>query len=437
VTHSLHGGRFLAALCAALFATSVACNTTKDAPPDGASGAAGSAAAGRGAGGGPSGTSGDAGSIAGSPPLAGAPGAASGGTGLAGAMSGGGDSAGGTQGGNAGAAADSGAAGSAGNAAGSGGAGAASTGPIRIHWVDVEGGGATLIVTPSEEVILVDTGFPGARDTERIASVLEELGATAIDYLIVTHYHGDHVGNVAALAERFEVRSFVDHGTSVEAGADRDYLAAAGMNRLTVRAGDTLPLNELSLTFVSSNGEVLASALEGGGPNPACVGAPVRAKVPSDENGRSVGFVLRRGNFTFLDLGDLLWGNEHELVCPDNRLGQIDLFQISHHGLDSSNSPQLVHGIQPVVAVLNNGPRKGGTAAAFEVVSGAPGLQDIWQLHRALGTDAAHNTEPERIANLEEGSADAAHSIEAVIDAEGLITVTNGRNGVSKSYASR
>jgi hypothetical protein len=161
------------------------------------------------------------------------------------------------------------------------------------------------------------------------------------------------------------------------------------------------------------------------------------AKVPSDENGRSVGFVLRRGNFSFLDLGDLLVGNEHELMCPTNHLGQIDLFQVSHHGQANSNSPQLVHAINPVVAVLNNGPRKGGSAAAFESVSTAPGLEDIWQLHTALGTDAAHNTEPDLIANPDEGEGDSAYHVKAEIDAAGVITVVNARNGVSRTYASR
>jgi competence protein ComEC len=439
-----------------MFVATFACSKEDRVPNDGAAatggnGASGMSGAGRGgatAGGGNGGsqvgsggaTAGSAGALGGSAGLAGANsgvgGIGAGGddnVGGNGALGGSGDSGGALGGG--GATAGGGMTGGAG--AGSGGAAGASSAPLTIYWVDVEGGAATLIVTPSREVILVDTGTEGARDLDRIVSVLDEEEVTVIDFLIATHYHSDHVGNVAGVAEQFDIGTFVDHGPSVEAGADADYLAVATTNRLTVAPGDTLPLAELSLTIVSSHAEVLATSLDGGGPNAACEGVEAPAKVPTDENARSVGFVLRRDNFTFLDLGDLLVGNEHELMCPDNRLGQIDLFQVSHHGQSNSNSPQLVHALNPVVAVLNNGPRKGGSAAAFEVVSTAPGLEDIWQLHTALGTDAAHNTEPDLIANPDEGAADAAYYIKAEIDAAGAITIVNARNGVSRTYSSR
>lgn len=308
---------------------------------------------------------------------------------------------------------------------------------MEIYWIDVEGGAATLIVTPGREVILADTGFPGPRDGERVLKVLrEQVHAEAIDYLVVTHYHLDHVGNVPYLAGRVPVKTFVDHGASVEPGGDAAYLPVA-KNRLTVKAGDTLPLRGVTLTFVTSHGAPIADALTGGGPNPACASADPGVKSLTDENGRSLGFVVRQGGFAFADLGDLLWANEHDLACPTNKLGQIDLFQVTHHGSDTSNAPQLVHAIQPVVAVLDNGPRKGGSAKSYEAVSSAPGLQDLWQLHRAVATDDAHNAAPERIANLEEGAGDAAHFLKAVISADGTITMTNPRTGLVKSYRSR
>jgi beta-lactamase superfamily II metal-dependent hydrolase len=309
--------------------------------------------------------------------------------------------------------------------------------PIDVYWVDVEGGAATFIVTPGKQVLLADTGFPGARDGERVLRVLrEQIHASAIDYLIVTHYHLDHVGNVPYLAARVPIKTFVDHGASVEPGNDAEYLKLA-QRRLTVKAGDTLPLEGASLTFVTANGDPIATALEGGGPNEACASATPGDKKMSDENSRSLGFVLRRGKFAFADLGDLLWANEHDLACPTNKLGQVDLFQVTHHGMDISNAPQLVHALKPVVAILDNGPTKGGAPKTYEVLKTAPGIEDVWQLHRAVAADNAHNAPDDRIANFEDGAADAAHFIKASIAPDGTITVTNGRTGASKTYQSR
>lgn len=314
---------------------------------------------------------------------------------------------------------------------------APATGTLDFYWVDVEGGAATFIVTPGRQVILADTGFPGERDGERVLRVLrDQIGASAIDYLIVTHYHLDHVGNVPYLAARVPIKTFVDHGASVEPNNDAEYLKHA-KNRLTVKAGDTLPLTGVSLTFVTAHGEPVATPLDGGGPNAACASADPGTRNPNDENSRSLGFIMKRGAFAFADLGDLLWANEHDLACPTNKLGQIDLFQVTHHGSDTSNAPQLVHGIDPVVAVLDNGPRKGGGPKSYEALVGAPARPDVWQLHRALKTDDAHNAPADRIANLDEGAGDAAHFIKATVDADGRITVTNGRNGLTKTYASR
>lgn len=315
---------------------------------------------------------------------------------------------------------------------------AAAPSPLTIYWVDVEGGAATVIVTPGGEVILADTGFPGARDGERVLSVLKnEAHAKVIDYLIVTHYHLDHVGNVPYLAERFPIKTFVDHGPSVEAGNDKDYLPLA-KTRLTVRPGDTLPVTGVELTFVSAHGAVLPVPLSGvpREANPLCAKADPGKKNMSDENSRSLGFVLRQGKFAFADLGDLLWANEHDLACPVNMLGQVDLFQVTHHGSDISNAPQLVQALDPVVAVLDNGPRKGGAAKSYAAVVASPHQPDVWQLHRAVANDSAHNAPADRIANLEGGEADKAHFIKAVVGNE-TIVITNSRNGQTQSYAVR
>ncbi|MDX2020247.1 MAG: MBL fold metallo-hydrolase [Deltaproteobacteria bacterium] len=314
----------------------------------------------------------------------------------------------------------------------------ATAAPLTIYWVDVEGGAATVIVTPGGEVLLADTGFPGPRDGERVLSVLKnEAHAKAIDYLLVTHYHLDHVGNVPYLAERFPIKSFVDHGQTVETGNDKDYLPLA-KPRLTVRPGDTLPLTGVELTFVASHADVLSAPLPGvlNTPNPLCGKADPGKKNLGDENSRSLGFVIRAGNFTFADLGDLLWGNEHDLACPVNLIGQVDLFQVTHHGSDISNAPQLVQALDPVVAVLNNGPRKGGGAKSYTAVVESPHHPDVWQLHRALANDSAQNAPPSRIANLEGGDDDKAHFIKAVVS-KGTIVITNSRNGETQSYTVR
>ena len=310
--------------------------------------------------------------------------------------------------------------------------------PLTIYWVDVEGGAATIVLTPGGEVILVDTGFPGPRDGDRVLSVLKnEAHAKAIDYLVVTHYHLDHVGNVPYLAERFPIKTFVDHGPSVEAGSDKDYLPLA-KTRLTVKPGDTLPVSGVELTFVSAHGEVLRAPMPGVSAiaNPLCAKADPGKKNMNDENSRSLGFVLRSGNFAFADLGDLLWANEHDLACPVNLIGQVDLFQVTHHGSNTSNAPQLVQALDPVVAVLNNGPRKGGSAQSFTAVVGAPHHPDVWQLHQAVANDSAHNTAPARIANLHEGDNDKAHFIKALVSNE-TIVITNSRNAETQSYAVR
>jgi len=84
---------------------------------------------------------------------------------------------------------------------------------------------------------------------------------------------------------------------------------------------------------------------------------------------------------------------------------------------------------------MNNGPHKGGAPQTFEIVSSAPRLPDLWQLHRSLDTDDAHNSEEELIANLGEGAEDEAHWVRARVDARGVIEVTNGRNGVTREYS--
>ncbi|HEY6080206.1 MAG TPA: MBL fold metallo-hydrolase, partial [Polyangiaceae bacterium] len=304
-------------------------------------------------------------------------------------------------------------------------------------WIDVEGGAATLLIAPSGEIVLVDAGNPGDRDAQRIASVLQgELQADHIDHMITTHYHGDHVGGVPVLAGLLPISKFYDHGPSVQNSSAFDaYVQLAGNERTVLAPGDVLTLGNVVLDFVTGAGQVIDPPPPGALPNPACPSNVTKDMDGGAENGQSLGFIARFGDFDFLDLGDLTWDIEQDLMCPTNRIGTVDLFQVNHHGQDFSNSPQLVHAVAPTVAVMNNGATKGGHVEVFETLQASPGLQDVWALHEATQNDAQHNAAPDLIANP--AGPDAAHYIKAVIQPNGSYTLTNGRNAVSRSYASR
>ncbi|MBK6916616.1 MAG: MBL fold metallo-hydrolase [Deltaproteobacteria bacterium] len=321
--------------------------------------------------------------------------------------------------------------------------GGASTATLEVHWIDTEGGAATLFVTPGGSLVLVDAGFPGARDADRIAAVVQDqLGRDHIDLCIVTHYHVDHVGGVPDLVTRVPVTAFWDHGDSVEAGSFdgqqlwQDYLAVADGKRTIVAPGEVHDVDGLEITIVSAATEVLAAALPGAGAsNPHCDGAQ-QMPPAADENGNSIGFVARFGDFELLDLGDLTWSFEDQLACRLQNIGTVDLYQTTHHGLSISGAPQLVHALDPVVVVMNNGPHKGGDAVTFERIAAIPSMPELWAQHRALGNDDAHNAVQERTANLEDGDGDQGFAITAIVDASGSITVTNERNGHARTYAS-
>ena len=311
--------------------------------------------------------------------------------------------------------------------------------PLDIHVIDVEGGQATLMVTPSGESLLVDTGYVGfnGRDADRIASVVRQAGLSRIDYLVVTHYHADHVGGVPALAARVPIRTFVDHGPTVEQGDQpallyQAYLATRAKGRhVLARPGDTLPVAGLDVRIVSAAGNLITKPLPGAGqPNALC-----RDYTPADpdptENARSVGMVLTFGRFRMLDLGDLTWNKEHDLVCPNNLLGTVDVYLTTHHGLNLSGPAVLVHAVHPRVAVMNNGPRKGGVPSAWRIIRDSPGLEDLWQLHYAVDGGPDHNVPETFIANVDDTT---AHDIRISAQRNGSFEVTNGRNGHSKMY---
>jgi competence protein ComEC len=327
----------------------------------------------------------------------------------------------------------------------------AQSGNLQIVWTDVEGGAATLIVTPSGQSLLVDTGFPqDDRDAKRIFAATQAAGLKKIDILWITHFHLDHVGGVPALAKLIPIDKFYDHGDSIEANTPQgaklydDYKAVAQGKRVTLKPGDKIPLKGVDITAVSAAGKVIGQpvisnqAPGGGGPNDLCKDAQQKPEDKT-ENSQSAGFLLTYGKFKFLDLGDLTWDREMMLACPVNKLGTVTLFQASHHGFSSgqSGSPALVWALKPQVVVVNDGARKGFDANAYDIIAKSPGIEGIWQLHRAVQSDAAHNTTEPMIANLEEGAADQGLGIKVSVAKDGKFTVTNTRNNFSKTYTSR
>jgi competence protein ComEC len=328
------------------------------------------------------------------------------------------------------------------------GAGAlcATSSNLQMYWIDAEGGAATLIVTPAGESLLVDTAnrTPDDRDAKRIYAAAQQAGLKQIDFLLTTHFHGDHMGAMSALAKMIPIRQYLDHGDSVEldrpnvAAAYKAYVELSQGKRRIVQVGDRIPLKGVDVQVIMSAGKAIPKPLKGAGaPNPACKEYQERPPEPDPDNDQSVGILLTFGKFKFLDMGDLTWNFEQKLVCPNNLIGTVDLYQTTHHGLDRSNSPQFVWAIRPRVAIMNNGPRKGGPATVFEILRKSPGLEDIWQGHLALSTPKEVNTDEKMIANLEATPECKGNLLKVSVAPDGKYTVTNERNQYSKTYSPR
>lgn len=313
---------------------------------------------------------------------------------------------------------------------------------MSVYFIDVEGGQCTLIVSPSGESLLVDTGWPGfqGRDADRIVATAKKAGAKKIDHLLITHFHTDHVGGIAQLTERFPVGNFIVHGKNTETGKGADNLqeswdrAAAKGTTTIVKAGDSIAMKGLDVKVVSARGEVLANALPGGGQaNPLCANAERRNADPS-ENARSVGIAVTYGKFRFVDLGDLTWNKETDLACPANKIGKVDVLLSTHHGSNQSNPPALVHALAPRVVVMNNGARKGGDLEPWKVYKSSPGLEDLWQLHFAVNSGKDGNVEDPYIANLQ---APGGQNLLLTVESTGKFRLLNLRNKFEKIYNPR
>jgi beta-lactamase superfamily II metal-dependent hydrolase len=282
---------------------------------------------------------------------------------------------------------------------------------LDIYVSDVEGGKATLFVSPAGETVLIDSGNPGPRDQERIAAVLAAANVKSIDFLVSTHYHIDHIGGMTELSKTVPIKTFVDHGPSVEPkeqvnGFQAAYAELYGKAKhLVVKPGDKLPIGAIDWRIVTAGGKAIKTALPGGGkPNPHCADFKPRQSPQDNENYHSVGSVVTYGKFRTIDLGDLLWDMESELMCPNNPIGKVDVYLVSHHGIDESGSTALVHGLEPRVAVMQNGTRKGGTLQTTTTLNSSPNLEDIWQLHWSYNVGVEGNPAGLFIANVDEPS---------------------------------
>jgi len=311
---------------------------------------------------------------------------------------------------------------------------------LDVYFIDVEGGQSTLFVSPSGESMLVDTGWPdfAGRDADRIVAAAKLAGVKRIDYLVVTHYHGDHVGGVPQLAQRIPIGNFIDHGPKdVETDPMAQFLyksyesVASKGNRIVARPGEKIPISGIDVEILTAAGEEITQPLAGAGEsNPLCATTPRRA-VDASENAQSVGMVIGYGKFRIVDLGDLTWNKELDLVCPNNKLGTVDVYLSTHHGSDQSGSAATVHAFQPRVAIMNNGAKKGGTPEAWQAIHSSPGLEGFWQLHYAVDGGPANNVAADFIANQD---AIDGNWIRLSADPDGGFTVTNSRNGRSERY---
>jgi len=338
---------------------------------------------------------------------------------------------------------------------------------LDVYVIDVEGGNATLFVSPSHESLLIDTGNAGAqavRDAGRIMDAIKDAGLQKLDHLIITHWHGDHFGGLAELAAKIPIGEFIDHGPNVQPGEAADtflqktYTPLVAKSKHTVaKPGDKIAMTGMDVRVVTSAGQIIKSALPGaGGANPYC--AAFKSADNNAEDPQSVGIHVTFGKFRAVHLGDLTRNKEFELMCPNNRLGAVDVLLGLHHGQPSSNSEVLVHALRPRVAIMNNGTRKGGDPDVMKTVHSSPGLEDLWQVHFSTLSGQEYTVPGMFIANTFDDQQPAmpvaptpapppgpgatpapvhngtAYWIKLSAQQDGSFTVTNTRNGFSKTY---
>jgi competence protein ComEC len=317
------------------------------------------------------------------------------------------------------------------------------------HLIDVEGGKAVLIVTPAGESLLIDVGWAATNtreaSTDRLVDAVKAAGIKQIDYLLISHYDVDHLGDVPKLAARVPIRHLIDHGpyTGTNAGTQERYSGYSKLYdmipHIEVKPGDRIPLKGLDVEVVTAAGSVIDKPVNGGGkPNSFCAANPRKAELSSDkEDNNSVGLLFTYGKFRMLDLADLEAYQNYQLACPNNLIGTVDVYQVNVHGQFKGIAPELVSALHARVAMMGNGARKGGDLATWPVLRGTPGIEDIWQVHYSVNGGKDNNPPDDFIANLEPSTPapnDRWKTLKLSASSNGAFTVTNERNGFSKTY---
>src|SRR5580698_537636 len=316
--------------------------------------------------------------------------------------------------------------------------------PLEIYFVDVEGGQSTLFVTPEGQSLLIDTGWPGnaGRDADRIVAATKKAGLSKIDFVLLTHYHIDHAGGVPQLFAKIPVGTFIDHGPNRELDnreteqsweAYQKLVSTQKAKRIIAKVGDILPIAGLHAEVVSSDGALLENPLPHAGTANAACSSTEKKPADQTENARSLGTIFTFGKIRILDLGDLTWDKELELVCPINKLGPIDIFIVSHHGWLQSNSPALLAAVSPRIAIMDNGADKGGSPSSWDTIRNSPRLLDLWQLHFSNEGRAAHNAPASFIANVP--GPDAGNYLKLSVWPNANLEVYNSRTQATKRYS--
>lgn len=319
---------------------------------------------------------------------------------------------------------------------------------LQVHTIDVEGGKAVLFVAPAGESMLIDAGWPsGLPNREpsapRIAASARALGLKQIDHMVVSHFDGDHLGDVPALAAMIPIRHVYDHGEFQPPARINARFTAYDAWRKTIpytvlHPGDRVPLKGVDVLVVASAGEFLkkSGAPNSPTPNQSCANYPQADVLPTDvEDNLSVGLLISYGKFRMLDLADLEAHHNHDLVCPANPLGTVDVYHVNVHGQFKGMAPELIEAIHPRVALLGNGARKGADPPSWPVLRKTPGLEDIWQVHYSAAGTPETNPPQDFIVNLEPSDGGLPLKLEA--RKNGSFTVTNPRKGFVKNYKSR